>query len=560
MLLKIKLFLFICLLFTSVDIHSQFKNSTQEIRSFRNIKTDYKNHFQDSSTAIKFADEYLQKAIVLKDSLRIANGYRLKINLDPEGSKTLNFYDSIIKITKDLKNEKFPTLAFFERGNYNFKKRKFRKALDDYLDALGYNNSPNKDNMSFLLNQNISILKLRIDENKDALNLIRECYDYSLNKNYNEISKETHLGVLFNLSEAYRKNNYLDSAKTKIKMGKKQSKNIKNELFYNLFLTLEGIVNTQDGNYSEGANKLILTQEFLSKKGLIDELAVNSYYLGMAYLGLDLEEKAVSYYKVVDSIYGVTNFIQPETTESYSYLIDWSRKNKNLDKQLYYINRLMEIDSSTFLDYKHFNEKLNTEFDIPLLLNSKQLLIEDLKKIKRTSYYFNIFLTGLTLFLIFIVFFQFYRRRIFMKRYEEIIKKDNKVNNKSDKKKILKDVSSEIESKILNRIKKFEENEEYTDSTITLSTLSKKLKTNSTYLSAIINNNMDCNFSSYLKNIRIEYAFQKIKTDRRFREYTIKAIALESGFKSGESFSKEFYKTHGIYPSFFIKQIKKELK
>jgi len=39
--------------------------------------------------------------------------------------------------------------------------------------------------------------------------------------------------------------------------------------------------------------------------------------------------------------------------------------------------------------------------------------------------------------------------------------------------------------------------------------------------------------------------------------YTIKALASESGFNTTEAFSKSFYKKTGIYPSYFIKELKK---
>lgn len=162
--------------------------------------------------------------------------------------------------------------------------------------------------------------------------------------------------------------------------------------------------------------------------------------------------------------------------------------------------------------------------------------------------------------LIFILFlsacFQFFRKTFFLKKYRNDF---NTVTIGDGLKRGSKEFSSEIENKILKGLKIFEDSEGYINNELTLSVLAKKLNTNKTYLSAVINANKNCNFSSYIKNIRIEYAYKKIRTDRRFREYTIKAIAIESGFKSGESFSKEFYKKYNVYPSSFIRKIKKEL-
>ncbi|WP_416337329.1 helix-turn-helix domain-containing protein [Galbibacter sp. EGI 63066] len=81
-----------------------------------------------------------------------------------------------------------------------------------------------------------------------------------------------------------------------------------------------------------------------------------------------------------------------------------------------------------------------------------------------------------------------------------------------------------------------------------MNSLAKELNTNSTYLSKVINNSKQINFSNYINNLRIEYAIEKLTGSEQFRAYTIQAIAEESGFGTAQSFSS----------SFFIKQLKKE--
>ena len=57
--------------------------------------------------------------------------------------------------------------------------------------------------------------------------------------------------------------------------------------------------------------------------------------------------------------------------------------------------------------------------------------------------------------------------------------------------------------------------------------------------------------------MRIDFVIEKLKTDEVFRRYTIKAIAMEVGFNTAEAFSKSFFKSTGIYPSFFLKELEK---
>ena len=118
-----------------------------------------------------------------------------------------------------------------------------------------------------------------------------------------------------------------------------------------------------------------------------------------------------------------------------------------------------------------------------------------------------------------------------------------------------------IPTKIINTILKlllaFERNHEYIQNGITLSSLAKKFKTNTKYLSQIINQHKEKSFNNYINELRINYAVEKLKTDLKFRKYSINGIAEEVGFNTSESFSKAFYKNTGIKPSYFIKELEK---
>lgn len=118
-------------------------------------------------------------------------------------------------------------------------------------------------------------------------------------------------------------------------------------------------------------------------------------------------------------------------------------------------------------------------------------------------------------------------------------------------------ISIDIIKDISLKIKTFETNKEFIEPSISVGTLAKAFGTNSNYLSKIINHSKQKNFSNYINDLRIEYAMNKLKTDKTFRKYTIKAIANESGFNSAESFSSAFYKYAEIKPSFFIKNLNK---
>lgn len=110
---------------------------------------------------------------------------------------------------------------------------------------------------------------------------------------------------------------------------------------------------------------------------------------------------------------------------------------------------------------------------------------------------------------------------------------------------------------ILAGLEKLEEQEYFLKSTCNLRSVAKKTKTNSTYLSQIINTYKEKNFNDYINDLRIDYALKRLKNDEKFRIFSIKAIASEIGYKSADSFVKHFKNKTGLNPSYYIKELNK---
>ncbi|MCB0375595.1 MAG: helix-turn-helix transcriptional regulator, partial [Sinomicrobium sp.] len=110
---------------------------------------------------------------------------------------------------------------------------------------------------------------------------------------------------------------------------------------------------------------------------------------------------------------------------------------------------------------------------------------------------------------------------------------------------------------ILERLSDFVKKQQYLDQEVNLHTLAKKLQTNPKYLSKTINYYEQKSFTSYINDLRINYAVSRLKTDRKLQRYAVKAIADETGFSNQQSFSQAFHKKTGMHPSYFIKQLQK---
>lgn len=91
----------------------------------------------------------------------------------------------------------------------------------------------------------------------------------------------------------------------------------------------------------------------------------------------------------------------------------------------------------------------------------------------------------------------------------------------------------------------------FLQSDLTLAELARKLNTNTTYLSKVINDISNQNFCNYLNAYRINEAC-RLFSDPQCRNFTIEAIAFSVGFKSKSAFNAAFRKIKSITPSEYL--------
>ncbi len=83
--------------------------------------------------------------------------------------------------------------------------------------------------------------------------------------------------------------------------------------------------------------------------------------------------------------------------------------------------------------------------------------------------------------------------------------------------------------------------------------VAQELKTNTKYLSQVVNHQSGGNFQHYLNIYRVEEAKQKI-IDPHFSHLTLYGVALQCGFKNKSTFYKVFKEITGVTPNVFMKQ------
>lgn len=124
---------------------------------------------------------------------------------------------------------------------------------------------------------------------------------------------------------------------------------------------------------------------------------------------------------------------------------------------------------------------------------------------------------------------------------------------------IQKDTASNIKNENLIEFEKFiKEERNFLDANLSLEFVAKKLNINKSYLSRLINSDLEKSFNDYINELRIEEAKTYLE-QTEFENYTLLAIGLEAGFNSKTAFNSAFKKFTGVTPSEYKNQ-KKHLK
>lgn len=225
--------------------------------------------------------------------------------------------------------------------------------------------------------------------------------------------------------------------------------------------------------------------------------------------------------------------------QNYSKLIITTQELENIEQEV--VNSLYNLtDKNNDLIYR--NEQNNNNFKIIIL---------------------SIVLTILSL-ICFVVWYFHYSKQL---KYKEIIsfleitrnKKAPTLTDVKNNKKAFTIIES-TEKDILLKLKKIESSKKFLKKDMSLSMLSAQLDVNSKYLSETINKHYQCNFNTYINQLRINHIIEKLKTDPVFVNYKISYLAEYSGFSSHSSFSNIFKSITGLMPNTFIELLKKDPK
>lgn len=488
----------------------------------------------------------------------LADGYFL-MSIFTVNEDVLRYSDSIIALKDAFHNTLYPASAYYEKGYYLYVKRDFQKATDNFLLANKYAyDYPNPD-LLLKSKHGLGLVKEQLLDFEGALEIFRQNLIYARNTDTPLINDDSYLYTISAIATSYNRLTQQDSAIHYTTYGIKESLRLHKESEYYGFVLSAAQTYFLNKQYKRSLDSLHKIKPFYISSNDPTSLASVYYYLARNYQETNKEELAIPLLKNIDTLFQNNRDTRTEIRESYQLLIAYYENKNDLQSQLLYTEKLLALDSLRYKTGLYLNKKILEEYEIPLLIESKQNIIDELEHKKGKFLLIIYVLSGISILVILTVIYLRRKNNLFKKRFEQFINQES-VNNsiketQVNKKSTTLNIPEDIVHHILNRLDTFEKDHKYLDTQISINNLSKTLGTNPNYLSKVINHVKEMSFTQYINNLRIEQAIKTLKNDPLYQKFTIKAIAREFGFKTSESFSKAFYKKTGIKPSFFLKSI-----
>lgn len=540
-----------------VFCQSQKTPDTLLQKSFDYLESQFKANAVEPNKALPYVETYLEKAKQEQLDSVILKGYFLYAYIS-DFETALAYCDSIIAY--DTTENRLLSTAHDEKGYLYSANGKYKKALESYLEARKISKTNNNIQVLITSTYSIGVIKSLIGQKEEALEIYKEQLE-----NFNDDALKTkfsniYLENLFSLADSYTTNSKLDSATIYNKIGIQESLRMEELSYYPRFILGDGITRYTGGSYQRANDSLSKAIKLLQQIPDSSALAIGYYFKAKIQEQLGDLAATIELLKNAATLASKQS-IQPDYLPIFESLYENYKKTDSIEKQLVYLEKFIAYNKKLESEFNGIDATLYTQYDIPELLDAKEAIITGLQEkdkiSQRNIFLLSVFLTGFG-----ILSFYYYRKRvIYKRRYDTLFQKEfeskQTYNAKSKVSKLAK-IPSEVIEELLPKIEEFEKNKDFLDSSLTLNKMAKQLKSNSNYLSKTINHTKNKNFSSYISDLRINYMIEELKTNSKLLNYTIKAIASEAGFGNTESFTKAFYaKTH-LYPSYFIKQLKKE--
>ncbi|OCB69266.1 histidine kinase [Flavobacterium piscis] len=540
-------------------------------------------------SAIVFANQMVKSNN--NKHLAFANGalsYLVQLKGNSAQSKqkyklALSYLDKMPE-TRDKKQLR--SILYNYQGLSEWKRGNFSGAIESYQQGIKLSIEIGDIIQIVKFKNNIASINVAVGNYLLAIKDLRQLNDF-VDKNERVYTKEQYLNNKSNINlilagsyevfymKDVKKKTLLDSAEYFYKKTISYSQNFPdNKIVAKLSL---GNIYSWQKNYAN-AEKTYYDIVFLAHQNNMPEiLCTANYNLGDLYFTTKKYDKALVFFKKSDSIaastktnqvdYLKSNYYQakiynilkePELAYKHSkiYLDNYEKSESKLNEEILEVNYKLGVGDLTNemvtiqekYKYDVFINKALKVFYVILFVSIVFLLIKNIRDKNKAHKKMNDLIEEFKANLEKKAHYPEQEEEITEEVFEQeevLLKKEN-ANLSIDEAK---------ENKIVEKLLALENKLEYLNADFTLPYVAKKIKTNTTYLSYVVNKRFGKSFGEYSNELKINYVINEMITNHMYRKYSTQAIAESVGFKNAVSFAKSFRKRTGVSPAQFANNI-----
>lgn len=542
---------------------------TLEDKSFDEVINEYYLYRQKDSVKAALIIKQIEKNRLKSESKKeVVNAYltmaQWKHDTNDYKGAIAN-YDLAITQAVDLKDKNILYNCYLKKGACFFGVGANEEALECVLKALILAEELNDTRKKITAIDNIILIQIQVNDNKGAIDLYLDNLKRIENsKNENLVVEK--LRIYLGLTKAYINLEEYEKAIEYCENGLEMSLEMESVAFQAYFNTFLGEIQSNQGQMDKAFASFNKAYELNEKAG--GDITLDIFlklYIGKTYYYQHKYNDALQEFLKCEELIENYKLDFLSIQQLYVYIAKSYSALKNEKDSNLYFNKANDIDSK--------NDKTRALLNSRIVKETLAKLREEIQtlesKSKQTKYFY---FSGIIILLFIIITLIIFYKKQQQKNKQRFANLMNQLEEKRQKGKVKEEkvISEEkiqkqpieIDAKIaviLKKLDEFEEKELFLSKDSTLVEVAKKIQTNTTYLSKVINTHKEKSFTSYITDLRVDYAIERLSHDRKFRSFTIGAIAQEIGFKRSESFSKAFKVKTGLYPSYFIKELEKQI-
>jgi AraC-like DNA-binding protein len=512
-------------------------------RNYAYLAEAVSSNSADTALAKIYARAWITRAKARSDAGPLCDALRAMMYLVNDEMQ-MTYADSILTVAHISGDHTVLGSAYLSRGALFYSKKKHAKALDEFMLADKFISRTTNKYLKFKIKYVIAQSKFHLGYYEEAIALYRQCLPYFRVEN-----DRAYLNTLHALAVSYISIGRHDLAAAMVKIGESESMDQVLEDMLPYFRLADGMNEYHLGNSPKTIQDIRLAISGPTIRNDFANYATAQAYLGRANWALKQYREAIVHFKSVDSIFSKTGYIKPDLRDCYVKMVGYYRQSGDQEKQLFYSDRLIEIHKVFERDYVYLSRTLTKEYEDRKKSELQEQTALRAESWKHAALVGIIMLSGLAgIFYI--------RNRRNRRRYFELMSPSL---SKSPIPREHKEIDDKLVRAVILKLDEFEETNRYLAKDTSLRAIARFLGTNPKYASMIISKYRGKGYIQYVADLKIDYIVEKLKTDRAYRNYTIKALAKLAGFGSTQVFTKSFKERTGIMPSYFCKMLRTDM-